>query len=237
VRGEESAASNEREPGMSALRVLHVDDEPDIRTTVEISLGQDPAFAVRTCESSRDALAIVSEWSPHLILTDVKMPGMDGLAMLARLRESEATARIPVVFMTARTDETELAQLKRLGATGVIAKPFDPITLPSSVRAHLRAAGMGAVFHGFIHRLQSDAEALAECRLKLGQDRETASVLDNVKAFAHALAGTAGIFGLHEISRCASELEETAIGKNEGNGDLTAVEVALDQLLAVMELR
>jgi len=222
---------------MSALRVLHVDDEPDIRTTVEISLGRDPAFAIRTCESGRDALAIVSEWSPHLILADVKMPGMDGLAMLARLRESEATARIPVVFMTARADANALEQFTQLGATGVIVKPFDPMALPSSLRGHLRAAGMRAVFHGFVHRLQSDAEALAECRLKLGRDRETASVLDNVKAFAHALAGTAGIFGLHEISRCASELEETTLGKNDGDDDLTAVEVALDQLLAVMELR
>jgi len=220
---------------MTALRVLHVDDDPVIRAVVEISLGRDPAFAVRSCESSSDALAIVAEWSPHLILTDVVMPEMDGPAMLARLRQHEGTARIPVVFMTGRVASAELEHLHGLGAAGVIAKPFDPLTLSASVRRHLRAAGMKALFHGFMRRLQSDAEALAECRRMLGQQRGTAAVLASIRSVAHALGGAAGIFGLHEISRRASELEEAVIGGNAD--DVAAVEDALDGLLAAMEQR
>jgi CheY-like chemotaxis protein len=225
----------EKEAGMTALRILHVDDEPDIRAVVEISLGQDRAITLRSCESSRDALAIVSEWSPHLILSDVAMPGTDGLAMLASLRASQDTARIPVVFMTARVGTKELEQLRLLGASGVIAKPFDPMTLSASVRGYLRTAGMKALFHGFMRRLQSDAKVLAECRRMLRRDPRTASVLADIQSFAHALAGTAGIFGLHEVGRRAGELEEAVIGRCDGVADATGVEGALDRLLAGME--
>jgi CheY-like chemotaxis protein len=222
---------------MKALRVLHVDDEPDIRELVEISLGLDPAFALRSCASSRDALEIVSEWSPHLILIDVMMPEMDGPAMLAHLRERRETAQIPVVFVTARSQTKELENFKALGATGVIAKPFDPITLPESVRDHLRAAGTKALCHGFIQRLQTDAEALAACRTSLQETRESTAVLGHIRSFAHALAGAAGIFGFHEVSRDARQLEEAVIGTLNGSGDQAAVEAALDQLLVVMHQR
>jgi CheY-like chemotaxis protein len=222
---------------MTALRVLHVDDEPDIRELVEMSLGLDPAFALRSCASSRDALAIVSDWSPHLILVDVMMPDMDGPTMLAHLRERQETAQIPVVFVTARTQTRELEQFKALGATGVIAKPFDPVTLPESVRGHLRAAGTKALCHGFIRRLHSDAQALAACRLSLQEDRDPKAALTHIQSFAHALAGAAGIFGYHEVTRDARQLEEAVIGMLNGSGSQAQVEVALDQLLLVMQQR
>ena len=214
---------------MNALRILHIDDEPDIRAMVEKSLGQDPGFTVRSCGSSRDALAMVSDWSPHLILSDVAMPGMDGPAMLAQLRDNENTSRIPVVFMTARAAVGDCEHLQELGAAGVIAKPFDPTTLPACVRGHLRAAGMKALFHGFMRRLQSDVKALAECRSMLEQVEDTSAVLASIRAFAHALAGAAGVFGLHEIGRRAGELEEAVIGNRDA--DAAGVKLALDRLI------
>jgi len=105
---------------MSAVRVLHVDDEPDIREVVEISLGLDPNFSVRGCASGKDALAAAADWSPNLILLDVMMPGMDGPATLGHLRDNPRTAAIPVVFMTARAQPRELEQFVALGAEGVI---------------------------------------------------------------------------------------------------------------------
>jgi CheY-like chemotaxis protein len=75
-----------------------------------------------------------------MILCDVMMPGMDGPATLARLRESPQTVNTPVVFMTARGQAHEIEHFKSLGAVGVIAKPFDPMTLAESVRNHLRLA-------------------------------------------------------------------------------------------------
>ena len=128
---------------MSALRVLHVDDEPDIRELVEISLALDPELLVRSCACGSDALAAAAEWSPHVILMDVMMPVMDGPQTLSHLRERGKTAEIPVVFMTARAQTRELAHFLSLGAAGVISKPFDPMTLAGALRKYLDASPIG----------------------------------------------------------------------------------------------
>ena len=122
---------------MSAYRVLHVEDEPDIREVVKISLALDPDITLKSCDSGADALAQAASWSPDMILTDVMMPVMDGPQLLAHLREDARTARIPVVFMTARAQSSEVAHFLSLGASGVVAKPFDPLTLAKSVRAYV----------------------------------------------------------------------------------------------------
>jgi CheY-like chemotaxis protein len=123
---------------MSALRILHVDDEPDIREVVQISLGLDPDIALRACASGEEALVEAAEWSPDLILLDVMMPVMDGPATLAHLRDDPRTADIPVVFMTARAQTSEIEQFIALGARGVVSKPFEPMNLAALVRSQLR---------------------------------------------------------------------------------------------------
>src|SRR5258708_6985738 len=92
---------------MASVRILYVDDEPDIRDVVEISLGLDPAFSVRSCASGAEAIAAAAEWIPDLILLDVMMPDMDGPTTLARLRERARTANVRVVFMTACAQASE----------------------------------------------------------------------------------------------------------------------------------
>ena len=122
---------------MNAFRLLHVEDEPDIRELVQISLALDPAVDVKSCASGLDALAVAADWKPNIILMDVMMPVMDGAQTLSRLRENAGTAGIPVIFMTARAQTNEIEHFLSLGAAGVIAKPFDPMTLAASVRAYL----------------------------------------------------------------------------------------------------
>ena len=124
---------------MTDIRILVVDDEPDIREVVDVSLGLDREFKMRACASGADALVMAAEWSPTLILLDVMMPLMDGPATLANLRKNPRTAHIPVVFLTARTQTDEIEQYISLGAQGVLSKPFDPMTLAASVRSYLTA--------------------------------------------------------------------------------------------------
>jgi len=131
---------------MLRLRILYVDDDPDIREIVEIALSLDPALRVRGCASGTEALATAADWLPDMILCDVMMPVMDGPATLARLRACPQTVDTPVVFMTSRVQAREIEHFKSLGATGVIVKPFDPMTLADSVRCHLRSAGRTAMF-------------------------------------------------------------------------------------------
>ncbi len=122
---------------MTAIRVLHVDDDPDICSVVEASLALDPDISTRSCESGEEALKIAASWLPDLILLDVMMPNMDGYETLAHLRENPATANINVALMTARALSGEIADYGKLGIAGVIAKPFDPMTLAATVHQYL----------------------------------------------------------------------------------------------------
>jgi CheY-like chemotaxis protein len=119
-----------------ALRtILYVDDEPDIREIVEMSLALVEDLAVHTCESGDQALRLAPQLRPDLVLLDVMMPNMDGPTTLKRMRENAALAGIPVVFMTAKALPQEVARFRDLGAVGVIAKPFDPMKLAQQVMA------------------------------------------------------------------------------------------------------
>lgn len=118
-------------------RILYVDDEPDIREIALLALSLDPGFEVKAAASGAEALAVIGTWMPDLVLLDVMMPEMDGPSTLARLRESPETLRLPVVFITARAQPQEMQTFATLDARGVIAKPFDPMTLAQQVRGFL----------------------------------------------------------------------------------------------------
>lgn len=118
-------------------RILYVDDEEDIREVATMSLELDPDFSVKACSSGQQALEVARTWNPHLILLDVMMPGMDGPRTLSMLRAHPCTHHIPVLFFTAKVQAAETDKLRALGAEGVLAKPFDPMTLAAQVRAFL----------------------------------------------------------------------------------------------------
>jgi two-component system OmpR family response regulator len=206
----------------ASVRILYVDDEPDIREVVEISLGLDPAFAVRSCASGADALAATADWTPDLVLLDVIMPEMDGPTTLARLRARSRTATVPVVFMTARAQASERDRLLALGAAGVIAKPFDPMTLAALVRRYTPAAEtrLAALRDTFFSRVRADAAMLAELRDALAENFSASpnsrgttqrAVLDQIETIAHNLAEAAGIYGFHYISLDASAIEDAVL--------------------------
>jgi CheY-like chemotaxis protein len=114
-------------------RVMCVEDDPDIRTILELSLGTVGGFSVCCCADGRAALAAVPGFRPELVLLDVMMPGLSGPETLAVLRELPEMRGVPVVFLTAKAMPDELEQLLQLGATGLIVKPFDPMTLPTDI--------------------------------------------------------------------------------------------------------
>jgi CheY-like chemotaxis protein len=222
---------------MTELRVLHVDDEPDIREVVEISLGLDPDLLTQSCTSGPEALVAAADWAPDVILLDVMMPVMDGAATFARLRENPRTSSIPVVFMTARAQSYELEQFRSLGAAGVIPKPFDPMTLAASVRAHIEPpiSRLGAMRHEFLHRVDDDLIALARHWSAVKDGTDVSSSLAGIRSIAHNLSGSGGIYGFVEISEAAATLEEAAILGCEGSGTVSEIGSALDHVMACAE--
>ena len=122
---------------MSRRSVLLIDDEPDIREVVELSLGSVAGWEVLTASSGADGVELASEQQPEVILLDVMMPGLDGPATLEVLRARDETRAIPVLFMTAKAQAGELSRYASLGVAGVIPKPFDPMTLSDRVAAAL----------------------------------------------------------------------------------------------------
>jgi DNA-binding response OmpR family regulator len=123
---------NQRTP----IRILHVDDEPDIREVVELSLGREADFVTRSCASGEEGLDLVADWRPDLVLLDLMMPQMGGETTLVRLR-TDVKSTMPVIFMTAFCKIKEPDYFRSLGAAGVIYKPFKPKKLAASVRSYL----------------------------------------------------------------------------------------------------
>jgi len=112
-------------------KIMVVDDEVDIGEVVDFALVEVGGFDVLNCGRGREALAQAPDFQPDMILLDVMMPEMDGPETLAGFRHLPATAATPVVFITAKVQPNEVEHYRSLGVADVIAKPFDPMALPS----------------------------------------------------------------------------------------------------------
>jgi len=115
-----------------AKKILYVEDEPDIQAIAKVALETIGGFTVRICSSGREALETIEEFNPDCILLDVMMPGMDGPTTLKALRQLPGFATTPAIFMTAKG--RPVAEYKALGALDMITKPFNPMTLASTLR-------------------------------------------------------------------------------------------------------
>lgn len=115
-------------------RILYIEDAPDIQAIAALALEKVGGFTVALCSSGAEALAAAPDFAPDLILVDVMMPQMDGPTTVEALRQVPATAQTPVIFVTAKVMPAEVERYRALGALGVIAKPFDPMTLADEVR-------------------------------------------------------------------------------------------------------
>jgi len=118
---------------MQTKKILLIEDEDSIRLIAQIGLEDRPNWQVLSAATGAEGLILAAEEKPDLILLDVMMPGMDGKTTLAKLRENPITARIPVIFVTAKAQKHELEAYTALGVAGVIIKPFDPTRLSKEI--------------------------------------------------------------------------------------------------------
>lgn len=120
--------------------ILVVDDDDSIREVAALALELVGGWRVSSANSGSLALVSARQEQPDVILLDVMMPGMDGLATLAALRQDPLTAAIPVVFMTAKAATGDEPEWQGLDVIGVIAKPFDPMLLAQRIRGLIDGA-------------------------------------------------------------------------------------------------
>src|SRR5437867_1384103 len=120
-----------------AREVLVVEDEPDIRRLVVLHLEGD-GFRCRTAANGLDALREAKADVPDLVVLDLMLPGIDGLEVCRRLRSDASTASVPIIMLTAKSDEVDRVVGLEVGADDYVAKPFSPKEMVARVRAVLR---------------------------------------------------------------------------------------------------
>jgi two-component system phosphate regulon response regulator PhoB len=117
-----------------AARVLVAEDDDSLRRLIEMRLAAE-GFSLRCAADGVEAVQIVDEWLPDVVVCDVMMPRMSGLSVCRELRERDATALIPIILLTARCFDEDIQQVMALGGIEYIGKPFDFGHLIATVRA------------------------------------------------------------------------------------------------------
>ena len=114
-------------------RLLIVDDDPSLLRALEIYLGFE-GFDVTTARSGAEALEHVAQAVPDLIITDIRMPGMNGYELTRHFRDSSLTALVPIIFVTAKAETDDRIEGFRAGVDAYVTKPFDPDELLAVIR-------------------------------------------------------------------------------------------------------
>lgn len=116
--------------------ILVCDDEKDIVSALKIYLMAD-GYQVFEAYNGKEALEVLKEQDIHLVLMDIMMPEMDGIAAMVKIRE---TSNVPVILLTAKSEDTDKVLGLTVGADDYITKPFNPIEVQARVKSQLRRA-------------------------------------------------------------------------------------------------
>lgn len=122
---------------MSSLleKIMIIDDERDLQEIAAFSLATAGNYHVKVCSSGEEALEVLKEFTPQMVLLDVMMPKMDGPTLYQKMKDLPGVQSAVVVFVTAKVEPSALKSYRDLGVKHVIPKPFDPMTLPEQVLA------------------------------------------------------------------------------------------------------
>lgn len=125
---------------MARQRILVVDDERDILELIRFNL-EHAGFEVFTVDTGEAGLAQAGRISPDLVVLDLMLPGLDGFEVCRRLKSGDETASIPVLMLTARSEDPDIVTGLDVGADDYVTKPFSPKVLTARIKAILRRKG------------------------------------------------------------------------------------------------
>jgi PAS domain S-box-containing protein len=138
--------------------VLVVDDDADMRHQMSSILSID--FNVITATNGLDALEKMKDTLPALVISDIMMPGMNGIDLLKEIKSNKATAAIPVIFITAGVDEESRMELEELEADDFLVKPFSAKELRARIKSQLKMVKLRQSLEGNLRNLFSEAPAI-----------------------------------------------------------------------------
>lgn len=219
------------------VRILYAEDDDEVRLLTEFALARD-GFEVNAFTCGEALLDGAAALRPDLLLLDVRLPGIDGVETLRRLRELPALGQTPAVFVTAARQPAELAKLRAAGASDIVVKPFEPGALGGRLRRLVgkpidgapdtprssQAQATGQVSA----RLQRIGAALGAGSPPAGPDRD-ALLLE-----LHRLAGAAGSFGYLALGEQAALLEQRLEGLLAADADDAAIRRELGAPIAAL---
>ncbi|MCU0759516.1 MAG: response regulator [Steroidobacteraceae bacterium] len=217
----------------AAPLVVYVDDEPDLGLLVGLTLESGGRLRCRTFTSGESALAALGGLEPALVLLDVSMPGLDGPAIVERMRREPRLQAVPFAFVTARGASHDDASLRGSGAVAIFRKPFVPRELRAQVLALCGAPALPAPGSGpgaceepagaltaatasllrgrreaFLERAAADTARIGALAARLaGGDPAAAAPLRDL---AHRLGGVADLYVAPQVARACHELAALA---------------------------
>lgn len=124
-------------------RIAVVEDEAELSALIDYNLSRQ-GYQVQVLGGSKGTLKALEQWKPDLVVLDVMLPETDGFDLCRQIRQSPVLARIPVLFLTARSDEVDRVLGLEIGGDDYMTKPFSPRELIARVKAHLRREDMDA---------------------------------------------------------------------------------------------
>jgi DNA-binding response OmpR family regulator len=122
---------------MNGKLILVIDDDDGIREVIQICLETIAGWDVIVAASGEEGLILACDRDPDVILLDVMMPHLDGIATFQQLQNNSKTQNIPTILLTAKAKISEQKQYQHLGVTGVIIKPFEPYDLIAKIKTLL----------------------------------------------------------------------------------------------------
>ena len=122
-------------PDRPLNKICYVEDDEDIQRIVRMSLERVGKMTVEIVTDPLQAIGVIHAFKPDLVMLDWMMPGMDGPTLFRKMKEDPQMSALPVVFITAKAQSRDMAELMALGAVGTISKPFSPKDLPDQLRA------------------------------------------------------------------------------------------------------
>lgn len=210
-------------------QVLVIDDDRNLRTIIRTNLEL-AGFGVITAPDGPSALMLLDEQIPDLVVLDVMMPLMDGYAVLGRIRRHATASHVPVIILTARTDQNDAILSLESGADDYIAKPFSPQEMLARVRAKIRRANVDSSLQP-LTRLPGNIAIESEIRKRFEARTPWAVVyvdLDNFKSFNDAYGF---VRGDDAIKLVATTIQDVV--KAEGDGSEFLGHIGGDDFIVV----